>query len=282
MFQLLTKTLAGAGVLVGSVQLEVEPAGAEISLGDSGRIVADRKSAVLRLPEVATFGIEDGRRVVVEPADGVEPAVVDGWLNGLVAALVLAQRGRFALHANLVELDGATLALAGARAAGKTTTSLLLSQRGGTLLADDVLPLTPGEGWVVHSTTGRGLRIDPETAATLDWDTAGAERVGPSAQKLVFAQRASVPSTLDGIVVLSVAEVATVECSRLGGTDAVHAVLANAYRRPVLKRLWNTELFSWAAAVSAGVQVHRVRRPVGRWSGDEVAAAVEELAAGMS
>ena len=50
-------------------------------------LVADRRSAVLHLPDVGRFGIQAGRRVIVEPVEGVRDAVVAAWLQGRLAAL---------------------------------------------------------------------------------------------------------------------------------------------------------------------------------------------------
>jgi len=265
--------LLGAEVAFGPVESGVERALVDMPLGE-GRLVAGRAGAVLRIPGVATFAIQDGRRVAVDACDGVEPGVLDAWLSGLVASLLLAQRGNFALHANLVDLGGVAVALAGERGAGKTTASLLLAGRGAHVLGDDFLPLDSVNGTVTHRTAGRSLRIDPGTAAALGVESMAAE----GAEKLRVPQPAAAPGTLHRIVVLAEARVAEVESGRLSGAEAVRAVLANVYRGRILRRAWRPELFEWAGAVAARVPVHVVRRPAGLWTGDEVAAAVEAIA----
>src|SRR5205085_737275 len=158
--------------------------------------------AVLRLPEVAEFVVRDGREVVVDPVEGVGPDVVEPWLSGLVAAIVLAQRGEFALHANLVDVDGRGVAVAGASGAGKTTTSLSLARRGGTLLGDDVVHLGVDGPAVTHVTTGRAMHVVVETAEALRLDVTAATRVAGPAEKLVLPQPAGRPGTLDAAVVV--------------------------------------------------------------------------------
>lgn len=270
--------LPDAEVTVGPVELEVQRPELDGRFGDAGWIRADRTAAVVRLTGVATFGIEQGRRVVVEPEEGAPREVVRAWFDGLVAVFVLAQRGSFALHANLVEIGGIAVAIAGGRAAGKTTTSLLLASRGARLLGDDVVALTSTNGSVVQSTTGRDLRIDRETATAVGLEVADAERRAPSG-KVTLVQPPSEPGPLDAVVVLAEAPVNSIESRRLSGADAVQAIHANAHRLPLLRRLWAAEVFEWASAVATRVPVHAVRRPGGRWSGDAVAAAVEAVAA---
>jgi hypothetical protein len=67
---------------------------------------------------------------------------------------------------------------------------------------------------------------------------------------------------------------------RLGGVDAVEALLADTYR-PVLRALHPETYLRWAATIAGAVPVVRIIRPADGWTGDEVVSAVE-LAAGLS
>jgi hypothetical protein len=272
---MLPRSLFGAEVVAGAVQ--VPGPCAEVPSG--GRVEADRRTAVLQLPKVATFSIEAGRRVVVDVVPGASERELAVWLAGPVAALVLAQRGRFALHANLIEIRGQAIAVAGPTGAGKTTTSLRLAQRGAALGGDDVLPLTVEGEAVIHTTTGRPLRIDRETAGELGLDVAQAESASPPGAKLLLQQPSRAPGPLGCVVVLAADGGDSVESKRVTGAEAARQLRANLYRPRLLGRIWERELFEWAAAVAARVPVHVVRRPAARRSVDQVAAAVEELAA---
>jgi hypothetical protein len=268
-----------ADVEAGAVRLAIDRPLVDAVLGPGARLVADRQRAVLAIEAVATFGIDRGR-VTVERAEHAVPLAVGAWLDGLVTGLALAQAGRFALHANLAEVGGAAIACAGPRGAGKTTTSLLLAQRGAQLLGDDLLVLEAEDGGVTYSTTGRAQHVLPDTAAALGVDVSGAERLAVGREKLVLPGPPSGAGRLAAVVVLDAAGDA-VERRRLTGADAVRALRDNAYRLLILRRIWPSELFEWAGAVAAAVPVHRVTRPAEGWSGDEVAGAVEAVAAGV-
>jgi hypothetical protein len=272
-------SVPGTVVEVGPVDVSVDEPLASTRLGPRARLVADRTRAVIRVPAVATFGVEDGHRVVIEPCGGVARDEIDAWMQGLITPLLLAQRGRFALHANLVELDGGAVAVAGARGAGKTTTSLVLERRGARTLGDDVARLSCDDGALVScSATGRPLRIAPETAATLGLDVTGAKRAGRGQKKILLPCPAVPPRALSAVVVLTRATAPGVRRRDLLGADAVRAILLNAYRVRLLRPIWRAELFNWAGAIAGRVPVHVVRRPAGRWSADDVAAAVESVA----
>jgi hypothetical protein len=249
----------------------------DAALAPTVHLRADRERALLDITDVARFGIEAGQ-VTVEPDDGAEPVALEAWRDGLVAALALAQHGRFALHANLIEVAGTPVAVAGLRGAGKTTTALRLAQRGGRILGDDVVRLDPAGQTVRYATTGRPMHVTPAAAATLGLDVSRAERVAAGAEKLVLDPIPAATGVLGAVVTLEVGG-DSFEHRRLSGTEAVRAVHESAYRIRILRRIWEAELFEWAVAVAAAVPVHLVRRPAEGWSGDEVAAALEAVAA---
>src|SRR2546423_12989971 len=120
------------------VDVEVAPAGFHVSdpvvdralPGGGAHLVADPGHAILRIDRVGTFAVTEGSRIRFDPEEQVPEGAVSMWLHGTVAALLLAQRGRFALHASVVEVGGVAVAVAGPRRAGKSTTALRLAQLG--------------------------------------------------------------------------------------------------------------------------------------------------------
>ncbi|MEA2427863.1 MAG: hypothetical protein QOF37_1491, partial [Thermoleophilaceae bacterium] len=170
----LPRELLGAPVEVGAVELPIPRPVLDGELpGGGGTVVADRSRAVVRVAGVGTFGILEGAHVRFDPEPGVPAGAVGIWLHGTVAALLLAQRGSFALHAGVVEVDGQAVALTGPRAAGKSTTALRLTQRGHALVTDDVTPLDGGPPVTVHP-FARSVRVAPATARSLGLDLTGA------------------------------------------------------------------------------------------------------------
>jgi hypothetical protein len=267
--------LLGAPLIRGAVQWEiVRP---EVSRDGAGgqHVRADRRRAIVRVPSVATFAVQDGERVFYDPAPGAHPADIEAYLHATVTALLLAQQNRFALHATSVRVDGADVALAGVRGAGKSTTALALSRRGHRPLCDDVLPLEPEARQTRHIPTLRPLRIAPATAVALGIDVSGAPEPGPLAGKLTLPCERVAPSRLDAIVVLQPAA-ETVAVRRIDRTRAVPLVFAHAYKRALLAP-WQQEVFRWSAAVSETVPLFLLERPSAGWSAGEVAATVEKV-----
>jgi HPr Serine kinase C-terminal domain len=244
----------------------------------AGRLVADATRAILRVDGVGTFAIAQGSRVRLEPEPAASEGALSMWLHGTVAALLLAQRGHFALHASVVDVGGVGVALAGLRRAGKSTTALRLTQLGHRLVTDDVSPLITGDHVTVHPYT-RPVYVLAETAATLGLDVSGAQPVLPEHPKLALSASAGGPVPLGAIVVLEASETGPIiDAMRVGGAQAHWLVSLNIYRVNLLRDLWETEMFAWAAAVAQTVPVHVVRRPAEEWTVDAVANTVERIA----
>ena len=247
----------------------------EESEADGHSLVASRDWFQINLPGVGTIEVEGGSAVLLVPDPGCEPADVAPYLEGTVAAILLAQRGCFALHANAVRVAGSVVAICGPRGAGKSTTSMRLVQRGHALLADDFSPLRFTETEVLVDGTGRRPRVTLETVAKLGLDLPSStpQRVDG---KLVLPKLPRVRERLDLIVDLGVGEASPeVEVTSLRGLRALVAIEQNAYLTSVMQALWRGQLLQWAARVSAAVPVVRLRRSEGVPSVDDVVTQIE-------
>jgi hypothetical protein len=271
--------LPGVAVKIGPASFELtSPDVDEQILAGAAHLVADSRRAILRVPGVGTFAIADGRSLSFDPESSVREGAASVWLHGTVAALALAQQGRFALHASVVEIDGAGVAVAGPRNAGKSTTALRLEQRGHRLVTDDVSPVAAGGSMTVYP-YDRPVHVYAQTAATLGLDVSLAQPVLPDHPKLAMPTASGGPVPLRGIAILENSELdCAVRVQPARGARAHWLVTMNIYRADVLQGLWQDEMFTWAAEIALRVPVSVVVRPVAEWTIDEVAAAIEEIA----
>lgn len=244
---------------------------------DGRRLRASKEWFQMSLPGIGTFEVKRGSDVLLVPEPSCEPADIAPYLEGTAAAVLLAQRGSFALHANAVRIAGSVVAICGPPGAGKSTTAMRLAQRGHTLLADDFCPLLFTETEVLLEGTGRRPRVTPETVAKLGLDLPSGS-LQPVDGKLILPKLPRMCERLDLIIDLGVAEAASeMEFSDLKGLSALVAVEQNAYLAGVLQALWRAQLFQWAAKVSDAVPVASLRRPEGSSSIDEVSMQIEAL-----
>lgn len=272
--------LMGTSVAVATPDFVITDPVVDVALPGGAHLIADSRRAILRVGDVGTFAIADGSRIAFEPVAGAVAGSASVWLHGTVAALLLAQRGRFALHASVIEIDGVGVAVAGPRGAGKSTTALRLMQRGHALVTDDVSPLDVGAAAVSVHPFARPLHISAQSAERLGFDVSGAEAILPGHPKLALPVPPRAPVALRAIAVLDVAGVAAApEPRRWRGAQAHWLVERNGYRTELLGDLYRAAIFAWAGAVADAVAVHVVSRPPTGWTADDVAASVEHIAA---
>ena len=267
----------GITVEVGDAALSVAEPVVDRALGPGTRLVADATRAILEVDGLATFAVAHGDQIRAEPEPGLPRDALFPWLHSIVAALVLAQRGHFALHASVVGINGRAVALTGRGEAGKSTTGVRLAQSGHTLVSDDVSPLDVGDPVTVHP-FGRPLYLSARTAAGLGLDTS---RAAPTAStpKLAFPLPAADPLPLGAVVALEAHDAAAgVDAVRVRGAHAHALISANIFGAVLLHGLWDREMFAWAVEVASKVPVYVVTRPADGWTVDAVAQAVERVA----
>jgi len=274
-----TNELLGVRVEVAAPGLAVQKPLVDHPLpGGLGHLAADRSRAILSVIGVGTFAIEDGCRIRFRPDADLPTGALSAWLHGTVMALLLAQRGQFALHASVVKIGGKGIAVAGFQRAGKSTTALRLRQRGHSFVTDDVSPVVTGDPVVVHPST-RPIHVHPESATTLGLDVSDARPVVTDHSKLALTLASNDPVPLGTIAVLEASDPSVpVETVRARGARAHWLIGQHTYRVGLLRELWQAEMFVWAGEIADRVPVYVVTRPSDQWSVDAVAEAVEHVA----
>ena len=109
---------------------------------------------------VGRFHMKRGCEIVVDPAPGVDPALIRVLLAGRMMAFLLRQRGWLPLHASGVLIGGQAVLFLGASGAGKSTAAAAFHARGHQVITDDVAPVrVNGGGECILSPAGPTLRL---------------------------------------------------------------------------------------------------------------------------
>ena len=109
--------------------------------------------ARLHFARVCTFRISGGRRMEVSPASGVSDISVRLPLLGAAMAILLHQRGLFAMHSSAISVGGRAALFIGEKGQGKSTLASALYGRGHELLADDIAVIIEGSGTASGTTS---------------------------------------------------------------------------------------------------------------------------------
>lgn len=234
-----------AGVVIRAGQV---PASEEegLSFGPGG--------AVLRIQDVATYLIRDGREVVVDAIPGASLRNVRLYLLGSAMGVLLHQKALLPLHANAVEIDGRAVAFMGRAGAGKSTLASVLHDLGNRVIADDVCVLEFNER------SGRPC-VHPGLPRIRLWKDA-LERSGrdPANYELSFSgdesyEKFDVPvslerssgDALDIAALYLLSDGGSFKITSLTGVDAVEAVFSNTYRGFAVSGLGQSKLHFEAA-----------------------------------
>lgn len=102
-------------------------------------VLAGDSETCLAWKGYGTFLVQDGKEILIDPAPGVEEAILRLLLLGPVLAVLLHQRGFLVLHASAVLVRDGAVAFLGPKGEGKSTMAAAMYARGHTLLADDIV-----------------------------------------------------------------------------------------------------------------------------------------------
>jgi hypothetical protein len=116
-----------------AIVLENEDAGADCA---TARWSFDAE-VVCQFPKVGRFRVRGGREIRIAPVPGADTELIRLYVEGMMMAVLLHQRGYHVLHASVVEIQGRAIAFVGHVGAGKSTMALALQGRGHRLVADD-------------------------------------------------------------------------------------------------------------------------------------------------
>ena len=130
---------------------------------------------------VGSFVVQgNGTRIVISP-QGADESLLRLYIEGMMMAMCLHQRGFCVLHASVVEICGEAVAILGPMGAGKSSVAASLYARGHNIVSDDnAAILSDGEIPVVLSAYPR-VKLFPEIASALGF-TAEARTVLHSSQ----------------------------------------------------------------------------------------------------
>lgn len=93
------------------------------------------------IKDVATYYIQGGKNVIVEPAEKAEPYNINLYLWGSVMGFILLQRKKLAIHGSAIAINDLGIIITGDRGAGKSTLTTAFLDKGYKFLCDDVASL---------------------------------------------------------------------------------------------------------------------------------------------
>ncbi len=151
------------------------------------------------------FSVESGRRIVVYPNPEASAGLLRLYVEGMLLAMVLHQRGMCVLHASVIDIDGVSIALMGHVGAGKSSLAGALYARGHRVLSDDNAAIEVSEAPPAVTPAYPYVKLFPAIASLLGFHNGSLRTLHPLQGKMAGAVTkgfANSPSPLSRIYVL--------------------------------------------------------------------------------
>ena len=157
--------------------------------------IQDKAEAIEITPESARFwfantggfAVTDGNRITAYPRPGVPVEVLRLYVEGMLLAMLLHQRGRCVLHASVVEIEGVAVALMGHVGAGKSSLAGTLYTRGHRVLADDNAAILVSSGRPSVTPAYPYVKLFPAIASLLGFHNGSLRALHSSQPKMAGA-----------------------------------------------------------------------------------------------
>lgn len=215
-----------------------------------------------------------GTLLEVHAHDLADPAVRQ-YVVGPGLAMVLLQRGFTLLHASAVSIGGTGVAFAADSGVGKSTLAASLYARGHALLTDDLCAIADGvvvPAMSLLKIAERSVTATAAPGALIDVETEGERRLRFSVERVA---EAAVP--LRAVYLLE--DGSDVSAERLGGSDAVLALVRHSYWQEFVDGGMRGVILKQSGALAREIRVFRLRRPRDLARIAEIAAWVERHSA---
>jgi hypothetical protein len=250
---------------IGDLSVEVaQSQGAEFESLVTGYSLTEPNAISFHLPGLATFVIEDGRRIRVFQHPDTDPEHIRAYLLGSAIGAAMHQRGMLPLHASSVRTPQGVAAFSAPRGFGKSTIAAGLWQRGFDMLSDDILALNEDASGQLACLRGApALKLLPDAASRLDMNGVTRKELNDITGKYYISiDPASGSDELPLWRMYFLHEGSQIRIRRLAAPESMAQAVSNIYR-PELIGLLNVQrrLLPQLASVVSAASAFALERP---------------------
>lgn len=250
-------------------------------LSDEKDVFVVKENLILfRVPDVATFSIQDGTSITVSFLKNYDEDVIRLYLLGTCMGALLLQRKILPLHGSVIEANGKAYAFIGERGAGKSTLAAACLRRGNRLLSDDVIAVSLRDGNIPY--------VIPSYPQQKLWQES-LQAFGMNSSKYlplykretkyavpVEAQYVAEPMPLAGIFELVRSEEEEgVAIDSINGLQRLQTLFYHTFRSFLIPRLGLMEWhFQFMTQFIHQIELWQIRRPTTGFTAEEIASDV--------
>lgn len=250
-------------------------------IGQGRRISVTRENIWFHAEGVATYMINRGNEVIVEPCENYDAKLLKVYIMGSVMGFLLLQQQVLAIHGGTTVINDKAVIFTGDRGAGKSTLTTALGERGYKFLADDVAAIRIDEvpqvnpGFPYHK-----LCEDAVDKMNYDKEKLTNFRGDGKVKYLVpdFEGFSENQFPLKALFEISVGDVDSVQLEEVCGQKKFYKLLNNIYRNEYLSRMGEIppKYFKQCMEVAKNIKCYTLIRPRGKFTVEEQIKLIEE------
>ncbi|MBP1967048.1 aldolase [Paenibacillus aceris] len=238
----------------------------------NGVFTANEQRVIFRVPHVAIFCIQEGKKIIISPAIGSDIDEIRLYVLGSCMGALLLQRKILPLHGSAVAIDGKAYAIVGESGAGKSTLASAFLQRGYQLLSDDVVAiyLSPNDQTPYVIPSFPQQKMWQESLEHFGLDTTHYRPLFQRETKFsipVLSNFCSTPLPLAGVFELFKSEKHEVEVHRVSKLESLYVLYSHTFRNVLVHSLdlqaWH---FETTVKIGAQIEIFRLQRPVSEFT----------------
>lgn len=161
-----------------------EPTGRPVPAERDYDVEIDQGRARFWFRDAGEFLVLDGRSILVHPAPGADEGLLRLYIEGMIMAMLLYQRGASVLHASVVKIGARAVAFAGHVGAGKSSLAAAMHARGHAVISDDNAAVHIAGGRAVVNPAYPYVKLFPAIAELLGFGNDDVRALHESQKKI--------------------------------------------------------------------------------------------------
>lgn len=219
---------------------------------------------LFKLDNVGRYRVQFGKEITVQPEKKTTPEEIQLFLLGSAIGGLLHQRGILPIHGSAVSNDQGAMIIAGVSSAGKSSLAACFSERGYSILTDDISVIGfNNKKAVVHPGTPY-LKLWGDVLSYYE-EVSEYKRVRPKLEKYYKPLRRTAitsPVPLNRVIILSVKNTSGFTKERIAGAERFNLLWKNTYRIQYSENLdQSVTQFKNLSKLANSIEVFRVERP---------------------
>lgn len=248
--------------------------------GNTAFSIFNENECITRIPDIGSYYITDGSRIIVEPANNDQPEAAMPVYSSCIS-IALMQRNLFLMHVSgCFVTENEVLLLAAQSGTGKSATAAMLKQKGYPTFTDDTALLSIENGRCYARASYPETRMWKDTTGIQQvYNEADGKQIWHKAEKFAFSFADSFTTEkveVKGIVFLE-AVGDELKITRLKALESWQLLNANIYVLRYVEGMKKAkQVFSYTSLLSNTLPAWKATRPKSVKSFEQFSEAIQE------